>query len=88
MALHIIMSRSPALLRDLDAVTSSKDQLLFLGDGCYQIHRWSGKGEVFASSDDLNTRGLTLRGGSDHVTPLNDQQWATLITSAEKTVSW
>jgi len=82
------MSRTAALLKELDVVTTGDDQLLFLGDGCYQLSRCAVKGKVFASEADMTARGLTYSDSSLNIESLTDEQWTALIAAADKTVSW
>ena len=84
MIIHQIMSSEAALLKRLSGMVAASDLIIFVGDGCYQLCRCSLSQNIYASSVDMEMRGLTDR----KATLLDDNQWADMVSQASRVVSW
>lgn len=84
MIIHQVMSSEAALLKRLSGAISASDRVIFLGDGCYQLCRWSLSQVAYASTGDMSVRGLT----DDRAILIDDTQWAVMVSEASQVVSW
>lgn len=82
--LHQVMASEPHLLKQLSQVISSEDSVIFLGDGCYQLSRWSLANSTFAMTEDLTVRGLK----SNMAKSITAQEWVEMTLSHTNVMTW
>ena len=82
--LHQILTSEPRILKQLTLVVSDNDQVIFLGDGCYQLSRWSLPNAAFVMQDDLTVRGLSYR----DVNIISPETWVTMTLNSTNVMTW
>lgn len=82
--LHQVLASEPHLLKQLSQVISSEDSVIFLGDGCYQLSRWSLANSTFAMTEDLAVRGLK----SNMAKSITAQEWVEMTLSHTNVMTW
>ena len=82
--LHQVMASEPHLLKQLSQVISSEDSVIFLGDGCYQLSRWSLANSTFAMTEDLAMRGLETKVAKS----ITSQDWVNMTLNHTNVMTW
>jgi sulfur relay protein TusB/DsrH len=84
MTLHQVMASAPHILKQLSLVAGSEDQVIFLGDGCYQISRWSLPTPAFAMEEDMRIRGLH----SIDIKLITANEWVAMTLNSTNVMTW
>jgi tRNA 2-thiouridine synthesizing protein B len=82
--LHQVMASEPHLLKQLSQVISSEDSVILLGDGCYQLSRWSLANSTFAMTEDLAMRGLETKVAKS----ITSQDWVNMTLKHTNVMTW
>ena len=82
--LHQVMASEPHLLKQLSQVISREDSVIFLGDGCYQLSRWSLANSTFTITEDLTMRGLENTAAKS----ITSQDWVNMTLSHTSVMTW